>query len=323
MKTLCTFLLSCGLLLMLCMGCHEALPEGEGEACVPTMVDSLDATARYRYLLDTNLELVDDSIRLACLPVMDCYITLNRGDRVVVAELAEHPTDSIETLWVKLARSEAQQGWLPLTQMKRSFVPTDSISQAIYLFSRTHASYFIAIWALFVVVWLLRKLFKEPMMMVYVNDIDSLYPLLLCLLMALSATLYASIQQFAPALWEQFYYNPTLSPLHTPWLISLFLASLWLIVLVLIAAIDDSFTQLSPLAALSYLLGLAAGCVCCYFFFMITTAWYVGYPCLLLLGWLFVRRARRSWRLSRYRCGRCGHPLTGPGLCSHCGALNR
>ena len=35
--------------------------------------------------------------------------------------------------------------------MIRAFVPTDSISQAIYLFSDTHASYFIVIFALFVV----------------------------------------------------------------------------------------------------------------------------------------------------------------------------
>lgn len=41
--------------------------------------------------------------------------------------------------------------------------------------------------------------------MVYFNDIDSLYPLLLCLLMAFCATIYESIQVFAPETWQHFY----------------------------------------------------------------------------------------------------------------------
>ena len=32
------------------------------------------------------------------------------------------------------------QGWLRESEMMHAFVPTDSISQAIYLFSDTHAS---------------------------------------------------------------------------------------------------------------------------------------------------------------------------------------
>ena len=271
---------------------------------------------------DVNLELVDDSISLACLPVKDCYTMLYKGDRVVVAEVAVHPADSIDSLWVKVAKDELVQGWLSQSSLKHSFVPTDSISQAIYFFSRTHAAYFIAICALAVVVWLVRLLRRRPLMLVYFNDIDSFYPLLLCLLMAVSATLYESMQVFVPETWEHFYYNPTLSPLEVPLILSLFLCTLWGFVVVLLAAIDDSFRQLSPAAACCYLLGLAACCICCYLFFILTTAWYVGYLFLLLMAWLFFRKARRSWRAARYRCGRCGHKLSGRGVCPHCGAVN-
>lgn len=37
-------------------------------------------------------------------------------------------------------------------------------------------------------------------------------------------------------------------------------------VIVLLAVLDDLFRQLSPMAALSYLLGLASACIFCYFF---------------------------------------------------------
>lgn len=306
---------------MLC-GCHYAPPDVDADELPERSRDSLRCLMTRHYTLDTNLELVSDSVMLACLPVKDCYAMLYKGDHVVVAEVAVHPADSIDSLWVKVAKDEQVQGWLSERCMKQSFVPTDSISQAIYFFSRTHASYFITICALAVVVWLVLALRKRPLMLVYFNDIDSFYPLLLCLLMAFCATLYETMQVFVPATWEHFYYNPTLSPLQVPFILALFLSALWLFVVVLLAAIDESFRQLSPTAACCYLLGLAACCIFCYLFFILTTAWYVGYLFLLLMVWLFFRRARRSWRTARYRCGRCGHKMQGRGICPHCGALN-
>lgn len=310
------------LLLSWFCGCHYPQPALSDETLSSRSRDSLDCLASRHYTFDTNLLLVDDSLQLACLPVKDCYVMLYRGDRVVVAEVAVQPADSIDSLWVKVAKDEQVQGWISESCMKQAFVPTDSISQAIYFFSRTHAVYFIAICALFVVVWLYRALSKRQLMLVYFNDIDSFYPLLLCLLMAVSATLYASMQLFVPETWEHFYYNPTLSPLHVPPILSLFLSALWLFVVVLLAAIDESFRQLSPSAACCYLLGLAACCICCYLFFIITTAWMVGYLCLLLMAWLCYRKARASWRASRYRCGKCGHRMARRGICPHCGTLN-
>ena len=80
----------------------------------------------------------------------------------MVAEFAIHPADSVDSVWVKLAHSQEVQGWIREKDMMRAFVPTDSISQAIYLFSETHASYFIVIFALFVAVWLFRA-FRQTM----------------------------------------------------------------------------------------------------------------------------------------------------------------
>ena len=36
----------------------------------------------------------------------DTFIQLNKGDRVVVAEFAVHPADSVDSVWVKLAHTQ-------------------------------------------------------------------------------------------------------------------------------------------------------------------------------------------------------------------------
>ena len=98
-----------------------------------------------------------------------------------MAEFAIHSADSVDSVWVKLAHSQEIQGWIGEREMMQAFVPTDSISQFIYLFSDTHASYFVIIFALFVGAWVFRLFRRKQLKIVYFNDIDSVYPLLLCL----------------------------------------------------------------------------------------------------------------------------------------------
>lgn len=302
--------------------CHYPRPDLEDGKLGAKTRDSLAYLYERHYTWNTNLEVQEDSVTIACLPVKDCYNTLYKGDRVVVAEFAIHPTDSVDSVWVKLAHSQEVQGWLREKDMIRAFVPTDSISQAIYLFSDTHASYFIVIFALFVAAWLFRAFRRKQLQMVYFNDIDSVYPLLLCLLLAFSATVYESMQVFVPETWQHFYFNPTLSPFKVPFVLSVFLMSLWLFVIVLLAVLDDLFRQLSPEAAVFYLLGLASCCIFCYFFFILTTHIYIGYLFIAVFVWVFFRKLRSSLAASRYRCGNCGQKIGAKGVCPHCGAIN-
>jgi hypothetical protein len=252
-----------------------------------------DAAVAYDYMLQTNLQVATDSITIACLPVKDCRYVLHKGDRVVVAQVDVQPADSIDTVWVKLAHTQAIQGWISRRELMENFIPTDAISQFIYLFSHTHAPYFVGIFTFFVALWIAQLFRRKRLPVVYFNDIASLYPLLLCLLMAVSATLYESIQRFAPSAWEHFYFRPTLSPLHVPLMLSLFLATIWFIIIVLLAALDDIFRLLPPPSALFYLLGLLAGCIFCYFFFIWSTPYYIGYLFLASFVVLFGRRLRR------------------------------
>lgn len=307
---------------LLLVSCHYPKPDLDAEELGERTRDSLTYLYERHYTWNTNLEVHADSVDLACLPVKDVYNRLYRGDRVVVAEFAIHPQDSVDSVWVKLAHSQEVQGWLRECDLKRAFVPTDSISQFIYFFSETHASYFVAVFALFIGVWLLHLFRKRKLGWVYFNDIDSVYPLLLCLLMAISATLYESMQVFASDTWEHFYFNPTLSPFRVPLILSLFLTSIWLFIIVLLAVLDDLYRQLSFEAAAVYLLGLAVSCIFCYFFFVLTTHILVGYVFLFAFFVIFVRKACASLSTPRYRCGRCGRKMKTKGVCPYCGVIN-
>lgn len=313
--------------MLFCLGllfssCRYTPPVLSGEAVEQRARDSVAYLFERHYTWNTNLVLQADSINLVALPLKESYSTLRQGDRVVVAELDVHPNDTVDSVWVKLAHSQEVQGWLRECEMKQAFVPADSISQAIYLFSDTHIPYFIVICALFVAFWLIRMLRRKSFRKSGFGDIDYVYPLLLCLLMAFCATLYETMQVFVPDTWEHFYYNPTLSPFRVPLVLALFLSGLWAFVVVLVATVDVLFRRLPLTTAVFYLLGLASACIFCYFFFILTTVIYVGYVFLVLLAVLFVRVLRRSLHMSLYRCGHCGEALSQKGTCPYCGALN-
>lgn len=310
------------LLCVLCFSsCFYSRPDLSSEEMPQKIKDSLNYLYERHYTWNANLEVATDSSVLECLPIKEKYITLYKGDRVVVAEFAVHPADSVDSVWVKLAHTQDEQGWIRETELKKTFAPTDSISQAIHFFSNTHASYFVVIFALFVGAYLFRAFRRKQIQMVYFNDIDSVYPLFLCLLMAFSATIYESMQVFVPGTWEHFYYNPTLSPFKVPFILSVFLLSIWLFLIVALAVLDDLFRQLTPAAAIFYLLGLMSCCIFCYFFFILMTYIYIGYLFLALFIWVFAKKVYRNIGY-KYRCGHCGEKIKEKGMCPHCGAIN-
>ena len=304
------------------VSCRYPQPDWTDTALSAEARDSLRHLYTQHYTYNTNLLVRADSVDLEVWPVKGRYERLYRGDRVVVAEFATRPADAADSVWVKLAHSEQVQGWLPAGALNNAFIPDDSLSQAIYLFSDTHVSYCVVVCALCVVVWLVRAFRRKRLRTVFYDDIDSLYPLTLCLLVAVCATLYESVQVFAPDTWMHYYYNPTLSPFKVPLVLSAFLTGLWLIVVVTLAVLDVLFRRLTIGAAFSYLLGLLSICIICYFFFVWTTRVYVGYAFLLAFGVFFARRAGRSLARPRYRCGHCGGMLPRKGVCPHCGAFN-
>lgn len=116
---------------------------------------------------------------------------------------------------------------------------------------------------------------------VHFQDIETHYPAVLCLMMATAATLYASIQMFDFEGWQHYYYHPTINPLAERGIISVFLALVWVIIIMSVASISEVTKHLKPLDATVYLLSLFAVCCVDYVLFSQLTLYYIGYPLLV------------------------------------------
>lgn len=274
-------------------------------------------TQNYNFLVRAELLPLADNMGNMAFDTM--YVT--KGQRIVVAEIATIPTDTIDSVWVKVARDQITQGWVRESELLSSVSPDDPISQFIDAFSDSHLLVFLAFCVIVGSAYAVRKLLRRNAYIVHLNDIDSFYPTLLCILMAASATAYASIQTFGSEQWRHYYFHPSLNPFNLPFTLGLFVSSVWAIIIVGVAAVDDTLRRLEASDAFLYLLGLGAVCAVLYVVFSILTLYYIGY--LLLLPYIIWA----LWRWARYaraplRCGNCGASLKQKGVCPHCGSMN-
>jgi hypothetical protein len=219
-------------------------------------------------------------------------ITIRRNEHVVVADIKTVPSDSIDSIWVKVARDQLTFGWIHENELLSKVSPDDPISQFIDAFSNTHLLVFLAFCVLTGAAYGLRRLMRKGCKIVHFNDIQSFYPTALCLLIASSAVLYSSIQLFGPETWRHFYYHPSLNPFALPFWLGVFVSSVWALIIVAIATVDE-VTRLLPLGeAILYLVGLAAVCAVLYTVFSITTLYYIGYPLLIAYFYFAIKRLK-------------------------------
>lgn len=217
-------------------------------------------------------------------------ITLRKNERIVVADIKTVPSDTIDSVWVKVARDQLTFGWVHENELLAKVSPDDPISQFIDFFSDTHLLIFLAFCVVIVAAYGVRRLMKLGAKIVHFNDIPSFYPATLCLLVATSAVIYSSIQVFGPESWRHFYYHPSLNPFALPLHLGLFVTSVWAIIIVAIATVDDVTKHLSLGESILYLGGLAAICAVDYVIFSITTLYYIGYPLLIVYYYFAIRR---------------------------------
>ncbi len=244
-----------------------------------------------------------------------------KGKHLVVADIRVLPADTIDSVWVQVATEDSQFGWVHERQLLKEVDPDDPISQFISTFSDTHLLLFLIVVSLISVIYIIQKLMREKAKIVHFNDIDSFYPSLLALIVAASATLYASIQNFVPEQWREFYFTPTLNPFSQPLLLRVFLLLVWSFLLIGISTVDDVWRKLNPREAILYLISLMAVCAFNYTIFSVSTLYYFGYPLLIAYVFYAVRRYYRHFCI-RYYCGVCGAKLHNKGRCPHCGTFN-
>ena len=279
-------------------------------------------TATHHYNQNYNFVVKADSMVIYENPDTAIYdsIIVYRGDQLVVAEIKTISNDTIDSVWVKLARDQMSLGWTRECDLLNGVAPDDPISQFIDLFSNNHLLLFLALVVIVTASYGLRKLYRRDAYIVHFHDISSVLPTMLAILVATSATVYATIQNFAPENWRHFYFHPTLNPFAVTPVIGLFVSLVWALIITGIAVVEDVMRRLPFGSAVLYLLGLAAICAVDYVVFSIFTLYYIGYVLLAAYIWFAVSRLRLV--LARYVCGNCGKRIPGLGKCPHCGAVN-
>ena len=321
------------LMALLLAGCYSHGPRHSGAfpyraTFSQRQLDSLSFASTHHYSQGYNFVVRGDSIELikqqpeellSHLPT-DSF-AIHKHEHVVVADIRKLPNDTVDSIWVQLATADYRFGWVRESKMIKKVVPDDPISQFISTFSDVHLLIFLIVIVLFSLFYLVRKISSRNAHIVHFNDIRSFYPTLLCLLVACSAALYALIQMYAPEVWQHFYYHPTLNPFSQPPIMEVFLVSVWLMLIVGLAAVDDARHQLPAGEALLYTAGLAAVCAFDYIVFSLTTLYYIGVPLFFVYLWYALRQYYRHSRYI-YICGNCGALLRRKGRCPHCGMMN-
>ncbi|MBO4550503.1 MAG: zinc ribbon domain-containing protein [Bacteroidaceae bacterium] len=292
------------------------------------MKEILDNTL---YAVGDNFELCVDSLKLQSsqplhnLPIDTLceQLSIYYGDPLVVAETLVIPEDSVDSVWVKLARDQYTMGWVHQQDFMRSVVPEDPISQFINFFSTNHLGLFGILFSVSLLALLYQIFSRKKPHVFFLRDILSPYPTFLLITLAASALLYAGIQHYVPETWLHYYYHPTLNPFGLPLILSLFLCSVWVLLVLTITTIDEVRRLLPFGEGALYLLSLLGCCILCYLLFtfaaMSPGASYLLFALFVLV--LILRYSRNS--KPRFLCGSCGKRLKSLGKCPHCGAENR
>ena len=106
-------------------------------------------------------------------------IVVKPGSRVVVADIAFLPNDTVDSVWVKLAYDQNTQGWIQESKMLPNVKPDDPISWFIDTFSDSHLLLFLALVVVVLAAYGLLLIKRRKAMIVHWNDIDSPFPMML------------------------------------------------------------------------------------------------------------------------------------------------
>lgn len=272
-------------------GQHAALVEYSDK-----QLDSISFSTTHHYTNKYNFVVAADSLLLIRQQPEE-YVSglaidsfaVKKNCLLVVSDIRMIPQDSIDSVWVQLATEDNNFGWTHESNMLPKVVPDDPISQFIMTFSNVHLLIFLIIIVLIGVAYLVRKILSQNAKIVHFNDIDSPYPTALVLTVSLSAAFYATIQTFMPEMWRHFYFHPTLNPFAVPRVLGFFLASVWAILILALACVDEVKHRMSMGEGILYLGGLVGMCAIDYIVFSISTLYYVGYALLVIYFWYAIR----------------------------------
>lgn len=248
----------------------------------PQQIDSLHFRLTHHYSENFNFVVKSDSLTL--IPregdIITDTCTVYDGDVIAVAAIKAVPGDSIDSIWVKVAHDQYTMGWVPEQQLLKSVTPDDSISQLLDALSDSRFVWMSAIVLIGIATFFFHTKKVRQLQILKFREMDSIYPPLFLILVSIMATLYASVQNFVPEFWQEFYYHPSLNPLILPPIMSWLVVVMWLVVITLIAVIDEVYHHFYFLEGLRYGAELIGIAMIVYLVFSWGTLFYIGYALL-------------------------------------------
>ena len=128
-----------GVLSLLFSGCYHQEPE-TSDAWIVTeeQMDSISFYTTHHYTQNYNFLVTADSLSLIVQQPSELLsemlvdtIVVHHEDRLVVADIMTLPSDTIDSVWVQVARDQMTIGWIREKEMLTGVAPDNPISQFI------------------------------------------------------------------------------------------------------------------------------------------------------------------------------------------------
>lgn len=299
----------------------------------PQQVDSVVFRLTHHYGPNFNFELKADSMILVPREgdlIQDTCV-VRKKDLLVVAQIKRiEASDSTmeDTFLIKVAHDQTTMGWVKESELLENAVPDDPISQLIDFMTGSRAIWMSSFLGFGVIAFFFRKMRKQKMSIslsdlkvVDLIEMDSFYPPLLLILVACVAALYASVQNFVPEFWQEYYFHPTMNPLLLPPIMAVLVTLVWLTLIVIVAVVIEVYNNFYSFRGIIYLFEIAGLCMLVYLLISWTILIYVGYLLLPILIAYLIYYYFKYIRCTM-TCGHCGRKIREKGICKHCGAIN-
>ncbi len=256
--------------------------------------DSIIFRLTHHYSLNFNFLVKSDSLTLVPREgdIIIDTCTVHSGDIVAVADIKIVPGDSIDSVWVKVASSQMNMGWIPEHELLRGATPDDAISEIIDALSNSRIVWMSLLAMLGIAGLIIKKKkektgFKRLHELAFLQDMDSPYPCIFLIITAVIASLYATIQNFIPEFWQEYYFHPTLNPLVLPPVMASLVILAWLLIITFIAVIDEVYHHFYFMPGITFLAKLVGIAMLIYLIVSWSTLIYAGYPiAVIMIVWL-------------------------------------
>lgn len=249
--------------------------------------DSLLFRLTHHYSENFNFLVKADSLTLVPREgdMMHDTCKVYHGDVIVVAAIKPLAGGDIDSIWVKVASNQHTMGWILEQELLQGTTPDDPISEMLDALTGSRAIWMtsIILIGIIAIAFSKRKNLRKSLLPSFFNEMDSPYPSFFLILTTIIAALYASIQNFVPEFWQEYYFHPTLNPLVLPPLMATLVVMAWLLIITLIAVIDEIYHHFYFIAGITYLAKLLGLAMMVYLFVSWTTIIYIGYAILLIL----------------------------------------